>query len=69
MYNALSNVDVDGFVPIDGGTMEGALVADEISVKNLSTAQVRNIWAGTADISEVEGALKEGDIYLQYEEG
>ena len=69
VYTALSNIDVDGYVPIDGGTMEGTLVADAISVRNLTLAQMRNIWAGTADISEVENSLREGDIYLQYEEG
>lgn len=69
VYTALSNIDVDGYVPIDGGTMEGALVADAISVRNLTLAQMRNIWAGTADISEVENSLREGDIYLRYKEG
>lgn len=52
-----------------GDTMTGVLVADSISVATLETAQVRNIWAGTADISEVADSLNEGDIYLQYEEG
>lgn len=69
VYTALSNIDVDGYVPIDGGTMEGTLVADAISVRNLTLAQMRNIWAGTADISEVENSLREGDIYLRYKEG
>ena len=64
--NALTNL---GAVKKAGDTMGGKLVANATSVATLGTAQVRNIWAGTANISEVEGSLKEGDIYLQYEEG
>ena len=63
---ALTNL---GAVAKSGDTMGGALIANATSVATLGTAQVRNIWAGTANISEVEGSLKEGDIYLQYEEG
>ena len=63
---ALTNL---GAVAKSGDTMGGALIANAISVATLGTAQVRNIWAGTANISEVESALNEGDIYLQYEEG
>lgn len=63
---ALTNL---GAVKKSGDTMGGALIANATSVATLGTAQVRNIWAGTANISEVEGSLKEGDIYLQYEEG
>ena len=46
---ALENIDIDGFVPIDGGTMEGALVADEISSGSLAAVQVRNIVSVTED--------------------
>lgn len=49
VYDALSNVDVDGFVPIDGGTMEGMLVADEISSASLAAVQVRNIVSIDSD--------------------
>ena len=48
--------------------MGGALIANATSVATIGTAQVRNIWAGTADISGVADSLNEGDIYLQYEE-
>ena len=64
--NALANL---GAVKKSGDTMSGKLVANATSVATLGTAQVRNIWAGTANISEVENSLNEGDIYLQYEEG
>ena len=63
--NALTSL---GAVAKSGDTMGGKLVANATSVATLGTAQVRNIWAGTADISEVENSLNEGDIYLQYEE-
>ena len=63
---ALTNL---GAVKKTGDTMGGALIANATSVATLGTAQMRNIWAGTADISEVENSLNEGDIYLQYEEG
>ena len=52
---------------ITAGTLAGKVVANATAVKTLGDAQVRNIWAGTADISEVENSLKEGDIYLRYE--
>lgn len=63
---ALTNL---GAVKKSGDTMGGALIANATSVATLGTAQIRNIWAGTSDISEVENSLNEGDIYLQYEEG
>ena len=49
VYTALSNIDVDGYVPIDGGTMEGMLVADEISSASLAAVQVRNIVSVDSD--------------------
>ena len=63
---ALTNL---GAVAKSGDTMGGALIANATSVATLGTAQIRNIWAGTSDISGVENSLNEGDIYLQYEEG
>lgn len=63
---ALTNL---GAVAKSGDTMGGTLIANATSVATLGTAQVRNIWAGTADISKVENSLNEGDIYLQYEGG
>ena len=62
---ALTNL---GAVAKAGDTMGGALIANATSVATIGTAQVRNIWAGTADISGVADSLNEGDIYLQYEE-
>ena len=62
---ALTNL---GAVAKAGDTMGGALIANATSVATIGTSQVRNIWAGTADISGVADSLNEGDIYLQYEE-
>ena len=50
-----------------GATMEGTLVADEISASDLTVAQVRNIYAGTADLEAGVSALPAGTIYLVYE--
>ena len=69
VQNKVINSAIEARVNKAGDTMGGKLVANATSVATLGTAQVRNIWAGTANISEVEGSLKEGDIYLQYEEG
>lgn len=51
-----------------GATMEGTLIADEISASDLTVAQVRNIYAGTADLEAGVSALPAGTIYLVYEE-
>jgi len=53
---------------ISGGTFSGttAVVANKDAVKNLTTKQVRNIHAGTADIG-VGASLPAGDIYIVYE--
>lgn len=50
-----------------GATMEGTLIADEISASDLTVAQVRNIYAGTADLEAGVSALPAGTIYLVYE--
>ena len=69
VYTALSNIDVDGYVPIDGGTMEGTLIADSVSTADLTMAQVRNIYAGTVDMEDGVSELTAGALYLVYEEG
>lgn len=49
--DALKNVSVDtsALIQKSGDTMEGVLVADEISSASLTTAQVRNIVSVTND--------------------
>lgn len=64
VYNALENIDVQGYLPLAGGTMEGQLIANPSN--NFSTAQVRNIRIGSEDISLI--TLAEGEIYFQYQE-
>jgi len=51
-----------------GGTAAGMLVAQKEAQADLSTMQVRNISAGTADLIAGESALAEGQIYFCYEE-
>ena len=43
------------------------LVANAAAVADLSTKQVRNIYAGTADLTPGTSALPSGDIYICYE--
>lgn len=52
---------------ITAGTLGGAVVANATAVTNLSTKQVRNIYAGTAALTDGSSALPTGDIYIQYE--
>ena len=52
---------------ITAGTLAGAVVANATAVANLGTKQVRNIYAGTADLTPGTSALPTGDIYICYE--
>lgn len=76
----LSNVvDIDtgrwrefgaGSVPASGvtaGTLGGKVLANATSVANLADKQVRNIYAGTTDLTPGVDALPSGDIYIVYE--
>lgn len=54
-----------GAVPISGTTMSGALKA--IANAAVETAQMRNIYAGTADMTAGTSELATGTIYLMYE--
>ena len=58
-------ISATDFVPITGGTMGGALVANASAVANLGTKQIRNIYAGTAELTAGSSALPTGDIYFQ----
>lgn len=60
---------VSGNLPankVTAGTLGGQIKANASSVASLGTAQVRNIYAGTADLP-AGTTLATGDIYLQYE--
>jgi hypothetical protein len=49
------------------GTFSGQVIANSTATKDLTTSQVRNIYAGTTDLTAGTSALKTGDIYLLYE--
>ena len=51
---------------ITAGTLAGQVLANASAQSNVKTAQVRNIYAGTADIG-AGAALASGVIYLVYE--
>ena len=52
---------------VSAGTLGGAIVAQAAAVAALGTKQVRNIYAGTADLTAGSSPLPAGDIYLVYE--
>ena len=52
---------------VTAGTLAGQVKANASAVTTLSTAQVRNIRAGTADMTAGTTALTTGDIYFVYE--
>ena len=49
------------------GTLGGEVKANQSSVSNISTPQVRNIYAGTEDLVAGTSPLASGDIYFVYE--
>ena len=54
-----------GALPLSGGTMTGSLKA--MSSPAVGTAQARNIYAGTSDMTAGSSTLATGTIYLVYE--
>lgn len=52
---------------ITAGTLAGQVVANASAVTTLGTAQVRNIYAGTSDMTAGSTSLTTGAIYLVYE--
>lgn len=52
---------------ITAGTFAGQVKANADAVSALATAQVRNIYAGTTDLTSGTSALATGDIYFVYE--
>ena len=52
---------------VRGGTFTGQVKANATSIQTLGTAQVRNISAGTTDLTAGTSTLATGDIYLVYE--
>ena len=52
---------------VTAGTLGGKVLANATSVGTLSNKQVRNIYAGTVDMTAGTSALPTGDIYIFYE--
>ena len=52
---------------LTGGTLGGAIKANETAVAALATSQIRNITASTTDLTAGTSTLTTGDIYLVYE--
>ena len=52
---------------ITAGTLAGEIKANATAVATLANAQVRNIYAGTTDLTAGTSTLATGDIYFVYE--
>lgn len=52
---------------ITAGTLSGKVLANATAVATLEDKQLRNIYAGTTDMTAGESALPTGDIYIYYE--
>lgn len=52
---------------ITAGELAGAVKANASAVADLAVSQVRNIYAGTAELESGVSALPPGDLYFQYE--
>lgn len=52
---------------ITAGTLGGQVKANATAAATVGTAQVRNIYAGTSDMTAGTSALTTGDIYFVYE--
>nr|DAR34136.1 MAG TPA: hypothetical protein [Caudoviricetes sp.] len=52
---------------ITAGTLGGQIKANASAVSTTATAQVRNIYAGTSDMTAGSSSLTTGDIYFVYE--
>lgn len=72
-YNQATNTD-DNLYPITkaenikSGTFKDIMKANNAAMANLSTIQLRNIYAGTTDLEDGVSTLAAGVIYLVYEE-
>lgn len=53
--------------PQTQGILAGLTTANSTSVATLSSIQIRNIYAGTVDMTDGSSVLASGDIYLCYE--
>lgn len=66
VYNSIAN-QTQSASTITAGTFAGQTKANATAVANVGTAQVRNISAGTTDLTAGTSALATGEIYYVYE--
>ena len=62
-----NGTDYDQLYPQTQGTLAGLTTANSTAVASLTSTQVRNIYAGTTDMTQNSSILTPGDIYLVYE--
>lgn len=67
VMNYYNGTSYEPLYPQTQGTLAGLTTANSISVATLSSTQIRNIYAGTVDMTDGSSALASGDIYLCYE--
>ena len=60
-------VAVTDLAQMASGVLTSKVMANATSVATLSDRQIRNIYAGTTDLTAGSSALATGDIYLVYE--
>lgn len=62
-----SGKSASDFAQVSSNALTAKTLANATSVQTLSDKQVRNIYAGTTDLTAGTSALPTGDIYLVYE--
>ena len=65
--NAGSGEHTQSASTITTGTFAGQVNANSANVANIGITQLRNIYAGTTDLTDGVSALATGDIYIVYE--
>lgn len=63
---AAASSHTHGAADVKAGTLGGKVLANATAVATLGDKQVRNIYAGTAELAD-GASLPSGDIYIQYE--
>ena len=61
-----NGTDYDQLYPQTQGTLAGLTTANTTAVSTITTTQLRNIYAGTVDMTDGSSVLPSGDIYLVY---
>ena len=61
-----NGTDYDVLYPQTQGNLAGLTTANTTAVSTITTTQLRNIYAGTVDMTDGSSVLPSGDIYLVY---